>query len=100
LTSLDPAIRESNRVISGRAVQFKASDWQAPSPNWPQQPKRNQPQKGANDATRQSRNETGKADKKITDRKMGFLLMFLSPIFLSAGAPVSSDFLISTGNMR
>jgi hypothetical protein len=39
-------------------------------------------------ATRQSRNETGKADRKITDRKMGFLLMFLSPIFLSAGAPV------------
>jgi hypothetical protein len=32
LTSLDLAIRESNRVISGRAVQSKASDWQAALP--------------------------------------------------------------------
>jgi hypothetical protein len=32
LTSLDPTVRESNRVISGRAVQSKASDWQAAFP--------------------------------------------------------------------
>jgi hypothetical protein len=32
---------------------------------------------------RQSRNRTGKADRKIEDRKMGYVFIFLSSIFLS-----------------
>src|ERR1035437_5279415 len=36
-----------------------------------------------NYVARQSRNRTGKADRKIEDRKMGCVLMFLSSIFLS-----------------
>src|ERR1035441_7206076 len=71
--------------------------------NSPQHPKWNQPRKGARDAARhsrsrsqnslnaetqrfaarQSRNGTGKADRKIEDRKMKTYPIFLSSIFLS-----------------
>jgi hypothetical protein len=38
-------------------------------------------------AARRSRNRTEKPDRKIEDRKMGFLCIFLSSIFLSLCVP-------------
>jgi hypothetical protein len=34
---------------------------------------------------RKSRNGAGRTDRKMRDREMGFLSIFLSPVFLSAG---------------
>jgi hypothetical protein len=48
----------------------------------------NQSRKGARDAARHSRNEAGTTDRKIGGRKMGFLFIFLSLIFLSADLPL------------